>query len=80
MNLEERNQFLLDVYEHQVVNGNSEAGIQKDLNAIAEYKKKLELIKYWEEKGVVEITVQAMGFTNFKLNSYGIDYVEENLK
>lgn len=76
---EERKQFLLDVYEHQVTNGNREAGIQRDLNNTPDYHEKLVLVNYWKEKGILEVTAQAVGFTNFKLSAYGIDYVEDNL-
>jgi len=81
MTKQQRDEFLSELYEHQITNGNSSAGYERDHNNPNDnYLEKLNIVKYWIEKGMVEKQAEALGFINFRLTSSGIDYVEENLK
>lgn len=79
MNKEQRESLLIDVYKHQVENGMRFLQINRDLSKDEEYRSILKIVEYWEQKGILEYTVRALGFTGIKLTAYGIDYVEESL-
>lgn len=80
MRKEEREELLLELYKWQVEQGHSKGGqINRDPSNPDDYRNKREIVKYWEEKGIIEVVAEATGFISIKLTSYGIDYVEENL-
>lgn len=81
MTKQQRDEFLLGVYEHQITNGHSNAGFSKDYNnPDDDYHEKVKIVQYWIDKGALEKQAEAIGFINFRLTSFGIDYVEDNLK
>ncbi len=75
---EEREKFILELYNYQVKQGNSCGGYKKDFSNPEDYRQKVNIVEYWEEKGIVQVIAKAIGFINFKLTSYGIDYIEKN--
>lgn len=78
MTKENRNQFLESVYDFIQIEKKENIQINKQNND--HYRDELQFIGYWEDKGCIEVISKALGFTIFKLTSFGIDYVEENLK
>lgn len=81
MTKEQREEFLLELYEHQINQGHSTAGLKKDQNdPDDDYREKVSIVEYWNDKGLVDKVAHSTHFINFKLTSLGIDYVEENLK
>ncbi|MEK3947356.1 hypothetical protein MHB46_02545 [Paenibacillus sp. FSL H7-0703] len=81
MQKHEREQLLVDLYEHQISQGHiNGGGLKKDNSNPEDYITKRAIVKFWEEQGVIEKTAEAIGFINFKLTAYGIEYVEQNLK
>lgn len=80
MEKKEREQLLLDLYEFQVIKGNSRASTHKDQSNPEVYQKRRVIILFWTEQGIIDKVAESTHFIEFKLTAYGIEYVEQNLK
>lgn len=78
MTAEERNTFLEEIYDFQVIGKNERVQLAKKNNEY--YPDELAFIGYWESKGCIKVISKALGFIIFELTAHGIDYVEGNLK
>ncbi|MBY6950338.1 hypothetical protein [Clostridium botulinum] len=75
---ESQNKILNDAYDNYSQGSNRHA-YSFDIDNPKAKQDLLMDLNYLEDKGLIEITAHALGLVNFKLTSYGIDYMEDSL-